>query len=255
MYVRQSVVQYNIQVTKLYISYVYIYFACAAIGGLLLLLPDSAKLPTCGVNWWSKESIQAMGYYDIMILGLTGLGKTTTAEKLLIANPTRVDYRSIKGPEMLDKIQDLSAWCVSDHLEQNSTRMRNLSLYRSLENPHLEINAAHESGVQLNGTTECDLFSNETTKVRVLDTPGFLAARHRNKTLCLKAQGITNILKIQTAMRMRFKRILYFLPCRDTLQISSLTLQHELQLMYSSFGRSVFNVMVLVATLGPSTYA
>ena len=216
-------------------------------------------------------SIQAMGYYDIMILGLTGQGKTTTAEKLLIANPTGEDNRMYEGPRVdISRqqllLEDLSAWLIpSDQssLERILTRMKNLTFYRSLKNPHKCINDAHESDMYVNQRTVCcELFSNETTKVRVLDVPGFFGAsigsdcNHQDIWSNARETQLRDVLSlyIQAAMAMKFKRVLYFLPCRDTLQMSSATLLHELQLLKYYFGRSIFRSMVLVATLGPTIY-
>ena len=205
-------------------------------------------------------SIQAMGYYDIMILGISGQGKTTTAEKLLIANPTGVNYGLFKGKD--SSMEDLSAWFISsdeNSLERTSTRMKNLSFYRTLDNPHLEINAAHESNMQINqGTVSCELFSNDTTKIRVLDVPGFFGITDQDSMF---SRGVTasdatahistmrNILQIQNVMAMKFKRILYFLPCRGPLKIISAALCQELQLLIHYFGISIFQTIVVVATL------
>ena len=219
-----------------------------------------------------NEHIRATDYYDILILGRTGQGKTTTADKLLIANPTGVDYRPYKGwttdsSQRQIAIEDLSAWIFSSgqsSLENLSTRMKCLVFYRSLENPHIEINEAHENNSMFinQSTASCELFSNETTRVRVLDVPGFFGVARdadQDSHIMLSAKEshhsiMRKILQIQVSMAMRFKRILYFLPCRDTLQISNAALQQELQLMCFYFGRSIFESMVLVATLGPTFY-
>ena len=222
------------------------------------------------------KSIRALDYYDIMILGLTGQGKTTTADKLLIANPEGIDYES-RYPEPDDQnprvekqelfMQDLLLWCIpkgEDALKRISTRLKNLAYFRFFADPHKEVNRSNESTMHVNKRTRsCELLSNESTRVRVLDVPGFLSAV---KVVDQQISGITtnamashlgtmrNILKIQAAMAMKFKCILYLLPCRDTLQISNAALQQELQIMEYYFGKSIFKKMVLVATLGPTTY-
>ena len=222
------------------------------------------------------KSMRALDYYDIMIVGLTGQGKTTTADKLLIGNPERIDYKS-RYPKAADKnprvekqemiIQDLLLWYIpkeEDALKRISTRLKNLAYFRFFADPHKEVNQSHESKMRVNERTRsCELLSNETTRVRVLDVPGFLSAV---KVVDQQISGITtnamathlgtmrNILQIQAAMAMKFKRILYFLPCRDTLQLSNAALQQELQIMEYYFGRSIFKKMVLIATLGPTIY-
>ena len=224
------------------------------------------------------RDVPTIRYYDIMILGMTGQGKTTTAEKLLIANPEKIDYES-EYPKPTDKvpredpsrqkvfIQDLSMWLIPKDpyaLEQISTRLKNLAFYRVLDDPHKLVNKFHESEMHVSTKTDsCELFSNDSTKVRVLDVPGFFGAikganqYSHNITLSAKETHLgtmRNILQIQAAMVMKLKRILYFLPCRDALQIANATLQEELQLMCYYFGKSIFEAMVLVATLGPITY-
>ena len=221
------------------------------------------------------KDMRAMNYYDIMILGLTGQGKTTTADKLLIANPAKIDYKSMYPNEEpsvgLSKqqltIQDLSMWLIpSDQnaLERITTRLKNLAFYRVLDDPHKEVNQSHAGEMLVNERTRsCELLSNETTRVRVLDVPGFFSevrdACQQDSDITSKARAtylgtMRNILQIQAAMAMKFKLILYFLPCRDTLEVSNATLQEELKIMKDYFGRSLFKKMVLVATLGPATY-
>ena len=242
----------------------------SSVGGRHVIVPEAGET--------ENTSIRDMGYYDIMILGLTGQGKTTTADKLLIANPERIDYES-RYPEPADKgpkvdpskrqvaMQGLHMWLIPDNqdvIKEVSIRIKNLASNRVLREPHQLVNAEHESENHSNKRTlKCELLSNETTKIRVLDVPGFFSAvsntDQQSQDIALSANeahlGIMrNILQIQAAMAMRFKRILYFLPCRDSLQISSAALQQELQLMCYYFGRSIFEAMVLVATLGPTIY-
>ena len=50
----------------------------------------------------SSSSTQQEGiidYNDIMIIDKTGMGKTTTADKLLVANPDRCDYQGADHSE------------------------------------------------------------------------------------------------------------------------------------------------------------
>ena len=239
-------------------------------------MPD----PAAGESEKKGVPIRVMGYYDIMMLGMTGQGKSTTAAKLLIANPAGVDYESkypsdtaeptLDNSTGLVSKQDLSMWLISDdqeRIEQAKLQVKNLIFHRSLSDPHKRVNEAYaqayDSEKNEERTLTCELLSNETSMVRVLDVPGFFGKvenpnrdTHDINVLTKNAHlGTTrNILRIQAAMAMRFKRILYFLPCRDTLQINNSALQQELQLMCYYFGRSIFEVMVLVATFGPSVY-
>ena len=57
-------------------------------------------------------------YYDIMVIGKTGMGKTTTADKLLVANPDQIKYEAeYTEPERNGEcmnVEDLSIWLLSD---------------------------------------------------------------------------------------------------------------------------------------------
>ena len=232
--------------------------------------------PTRQENGVDNVIVKSVHYFEIMILGLTGQGKTTTADKLLIANPDGVNYREMfedaqkATVDQMATKEDLVMWYIpSDRfsLDRLSTRLKTLAFYRTLENPHLEVNTAHESDMHINDRThKCELFSNETTKVRVLDVPGFFGAltseqiqRVQSNSIALKATAshlgtMRSILQIQTAMSIKFERILYFLPCRDTLQFSNAGLEQELELMYTYFGKAIFETMIIVTTIGSATY-
>ncbi|XP_064390321.1 uncharacterized protein LOC135338196 [Halichondria panicea] len=230
-----------------------------------------------------NTTIESVGYYDIMIIGRSGMGKTTTADKILIANPEGIDYQS-KYPSRIDealdidhynqimKLQDLCMWQIPNDLQRVDTRMKKLASYRTLiDHPaHLSINEARKEVNER--TLKSELFSNETTKVRVLDVRGFFSpvsnvqirtsspnCQHPSTARALNIDSshlgtMRNILHIQAAMSMKFARVLYFLPSRDTLEDSSADLQPELELMFYYFGRAIFDTMVIVATLGPVSY-
>ena len=62
------------------------------------------------------------------------------------------------------------------------------------------------------------------------------------------------VLRIQAAMRMNFKRILYFIPERGPLERCHEILRMELEQMVHYFGKSIFDCMVLIATVNPDVY-
>ena len=62
------------------------------------------------------------------------------------------------------------------------------------------------------------------------------------------------VLHIQEAMKLNFKRIIYFIPERGPLQRANKILQIELETMAHYFGRSIFDCMVLVTTINPDVY-
>ena len=230
-----------------------------------------------------ETSIKLMNYYDIMILGLTGQGKSTTADKLLIANPTGCNYRQdppIEYPELTPvgqqmNMEDLSMWHSDgelDSVERLSTRLKNLVFFRKLDDPHSHVNGYRAAGMLVcMKTLGCELLSNETSRMRILDVPGFFGEVSAEQLQACSVPGapslmlaqnatsshlgiMRNILHIQAMMSMKFRRILYFLPCRGRLERTNAALQQELQLMVHYFGRSIFETMVIVATLPDVVY-
>ena len=216
----------------------------------------------------------AVDYYDIMVIGKTGMGKSTTADKLLVANPDHHVYRGAQHSEpQIDRehmtLDNLSIWLHSDAPDEQlriKTRLKNLIFFRSMNEPHQEINQFHATEQTVSGMTlSCELISNESTKVRVLDVPGFfgqgdtgaLDASAGEKARCTinVALGIMRtILQLQAAMNMKFRRILYFLPEQGALKRSSALLEMELTTMANYFGRAIFECMVVIATLPAEVY-
>ena len=221
-------------------------------------------------------------YNDIMIIGKTGMGKSTTADKLLIATPTNIRYEGVEhsDPNIDEQrgrmtLEDLVMWNLSDtpdEVRRVTTRLKNLVFFRGLDNPHEEINKSRQPEANMyiyEPTKFCELISNETSMVRVLDVPGYFgadAATQPASDTSSPEQSIgemvwqsdlrimRNILRIQAAMGVNFKRIVYFLPEKGPLTRPNAQLQQELKEMAHYFGKSVFNCMVLVASLPSSTY-
>ena len=217
-----------------------------------------------------------LDYYDILIIGRTGMGKSTTTDKLLIAHLEGQNYlqASHVDPEVEPsgqrmKADDLTMWLISGDIKAAEKRLKNLIFCRGLESSHIEVNNVHAQSSP--STDKCELLSNETTKLRILDVPGFFGVNAgkaanrsspgQNSTLCSVQNmahtdlGIMrNILQIQSAMNMKFKRIVYFLPQKGPLVRGSGDLQAELCTMVHYFGESIFDCMVLAATMHASVY-
>jgi len=214
-----------------------------------------------------QQGVEGVSYYDIMVIGKTGQGKSTTADKLLIANPTGQDYSQpqFEEPKEQDgklKAEDLSMWLLSKKSEEAVTHLKSLVYFRSKDAPHKLVNKARNAGP--NGqvflpTSNCEVISNDTTRVRVLDVPGFFGCKSTgsslspleslhnigNDSLCI----MRKILHVQTALGMKFQRILYFLPVRGPLERADAVLQSDLKVMAHFFGKSILQCMVLVATV------
>ena len=207
-------------------------------------------------------------YYDIMVIGRTGMGKSTTADKLAIANPDGHDYRGEQQPhetvnEGQVKMSDLCMWQIADvegESQRVTERLKNLVRFRTLDNTHKEVNDLYK-GANIQ-TVESHVISNETTRVRVFDVPGFFGSDIRRVEATTTGDRITQsgilimreVLRIQATMRMNFRRIVYFIPERGPLERPHGLLQMELEQMMHYFGKSIFECMVLVATASPDVY-
>ncbi len=128
-------------------------------------------------------------YYDIMLVGMTGKGKSTTADKLLIANPEGKKYtlpqdtqpraqEAAPGTNRVKvELEDISMWLLhqEDATEDAETHLKGLLYCRTKEAPHGEVNSMRDpkKAILDNGTEACQVFSNDTTKIRILDVPGF----------------------------------------------------------------------------------
>ena len=217
----------------------------------------------------STQQEGAIDYKDIMVIGKTGMGKTTTADKLLVANPDGLDYLGAEHSEpMVERehvhADDLSIWLLSDapnEIDRVKQRLKNLIFFRGLNEPHEEINRSHSVEEGSDGTTlNFELVSNESTKVRVLDVPGFFGEGDAGSCVASadkKAQHSVNvalgrmrtILLIQATMHMNFCRILYFLPLHGALKRLDAYLETELTTLAKYFGKAIFNCMVVAATM------
>lgn len=202
-------------------------------------------------------------YYDIMVIGKTGMGKSTTADKLIIANPDGHDYLGEQHEderEIEDQVQmsDLSIWKVADadgEQQRVTERLKHLVMHRSLDKPHEAVNEMYSTAMRI--TIGSQVISNETTRVRVLDVPGFFGtdvgemSAAQNTSDRVNKSGLRimrEILYIQSKMRMKFRRIVYFIPDRGPLERSHKVLLMELEHMMHYFGKSIFESMVLVTT-------
>ena len=259
-----------------------------------------------------------LDYFDVMFLGKAGMGKTTTAEKLVIATPIWNDCWYI--PEEIQKINntctevakdshslrntsstsqqtkaavsrqggaysscysfsqycDLSMWQFSNNpvkVKGEIQRLKKLVFCRSLKDPQEEINRMQKERCI---TKRCELFINNTSKVRVLDVPGFnasyslesshLASQSMNPATRRKLGDVNSIqnsaqiipemdvsilqmiLHTKMAMNFKFNRIVYFLPITGVMDQDDLTVKMDINIMERYFGKSIFECMVVVAT-------
>ena len=211
-------------------------------------------------------------------LGKTGMGKSTTGDKLLAADPYNKNYVGQQQPldeddvvkESSEKRQfscdDITLWKLSTagDYEKAKQRIKRIVFQRSIEGEN--IFDPDRDDVD-SDTKECELLANETSRIRVLDVPGFfssdtLALVRQNAAVWLSPleQGacsvqqanlgvMRQILRVQAEKGLIFRRILYFLPSRGPPERADSVLQSELRVMKYFFGRAIFECMVVVATM------
>ena len=168
---------------------------------------ESTSVPQC-------KPPRGGNYFDIILVGKTGLGKSTLGNKLLKLESGKESF-SVSTAEFL----------TADDVEED---LRILSV-----------------------TKHCQLVSNETTMVRVLDTPGLSSTSGASLTTDIfstNLQVFRDIVFNQLTHDMVVKRLLYFLPARGIPNKADGVLQEELRVMYHYFGAAVLDYMVLIVT-------
>ena len=167
----------------------------------------------------SDDDGAGFSYDDIMMLGRTGLGKSTVGNKLLGINPeTRKPYKE------------------ETKIEQWG--------YDGDEEYFFETGDGKESV-----TKKCKVLSNGN--IRIMDTRGFADSEMTQKYGVIQGnlQSFRWILQAQRANDMRFYRVLYFFPQRGPPpERADGTLQEEIKVMHGYFGQRIFDIMIIIVT-------
>lgn len=246
-------------------------FCCIKVTfGLVLVLScylvsTMAKAPSGD----TEDASSPLDYYDIMVIGRTGMGKSTTSDKMLIASLNEHNFfdesdacEMETGERLI--MSDFSMWLFGygeGEIRQVKERLKDLKKSRKKAKPHLELNEIYK---MKEPSSRSELISNDTTKVRILDVPGFFGeygmkqpSESQQTSERVNISGLRimrEILRIQVTMKMNFRRIVYFIPERGPLERPHKVLQMELEQMFHYFGKSIFDCMVLITTQPASIY-
>ena len=173
------------------------------------------------------EEDEKSSYFDVMLIGRTGQGKSTVGNTLLEIDPDTKELLGVYRPG--EGITDIiKRWdCNGD------------------QKYYFEVGEGSDSV-----TKRCKVLSNEKNRDRVLDTRGFADTENtrRDGVINGNLQSFRWILQAQKMYNLCFSRVLYFLPNRGAPERADGTLQEEIKVMYSFFGKQIFDVMVVIVT-------
>ena len=213
-----------------------------------------------------RKDLLDTDYYDILVMGKTGKGKSSTVDKLLVPDlqtsesersgdsNTGNDEPIIERKTGEIKFKNLRAkilsWELEDY-ENTKDRLKNIDFCKAIaDQSHKEIDRLRKGKeAQYGYTQHCELLKNN--EIRVLDTPGFYSPHLMEGATNADESNLAivrHIIHVQAAENLKFKQIVYFLPKCGPLTRADRIVQHDIQYMVKFFSKTIFKCMVLVGT-------
>lgn len=183
-------------------------------------------------------------YFNVLLLGRTGQGKSTLGNNLL--KPRGSSKATDSDPD---------AHKETDH-DYSSLAKRDVHKaiapdYSSLAAAAQDTDSRFKEGMGYESCTRrCEVLS--ATGVRVLDTPGFADSDKVTEAGGIYRANLSmfrNIARKQVELKFAFDRVLYFLPERGCIEKVHGYLLEEIQVMHHFYGNAIFERMIVVATL------
>lgn len=175
-------------------------------------------------------------YYDVIVIGKTGRGKSTIGNKLL-----RVSDQS-QSCHVCNRLGDTEDTDITGG-ELEPSRW---PYFRTSDDSSIT-----EEMRLLSVTKECKVVANNRIMVRIMDTPGLSDSDPRGANAYQRnLQIVRRIVQEQMdqSKNWKIRRVLYFFPERGVPEVADGTLQDELRILHHFFGISIFKCMVIVAT-------
>ena len=195
----------------------------------------------------------ANGYYDVLLFGRTGQGKSTLGNKLL-----QVDGPSLPRHGSLRTIKNLA---TVDSGMQQTTRPTHVlptpSERQATSNQAFRTaDDVPETDRTTSVTRTCEIALNTKSKIRVIDAPGFAdtsSLSDHSSVYLANLQIIRQVIRIRNQLQyhnktLQVRRVVYFFPLRGPAEKADGTLQEEIKVLHYYFGITIFHRMVIVAT-------
>ena len=169
---------------------------------------------------------------NVLLLGKTGRGKSTTGNKLINA----------EGNNAADQVKE--GKLRQEWPEEPSAGDR--SFETPAECKVIRFKAAEGTK---SATQTCEVIANTAAGFRVMDTRGFAPSDVEASIYLANLQIMREVVRIATRKELTFHRVLYFIPERDIPERADGYLQEELSVMWHYYRDSIFKNMVIVVTL------